>query len=43
MTAEGGNHSARGLGSRLLWFAALWLAGVLAVGAIAFLIRSVLL
>lgn len=32
-----------GLGLRLLWFAALWLAGVIAVGTIAFLIRSVLL
>ena len=31
------------LGSRLLWFAALWLGGVVAVGAVAFLIRSVLL
>lgn len=28
---------------RLAWFVALWLAGVAAVGAVAFLIRSVLL
>jgi hypothetical protein len=35
--------SRRGLASRLLWFAALWLAGVLVVGAVALLIRSVLL
>jgi hypothetical protein len=41
MTAGNGNQ--RALGSRLLWFAALWLAGVIAVGAVAFLIRSVLL
>ena len=32
-----------GLAQRLLWFVALWLAGVLAVGAVALLIRSVLL
>ncbi len=31
-----------GLRQRLLWFVALWLAGVLAVGAVALLIRSVL-
>ena len=38
------NGSGRGrrLGSRLLWFAALWLAGVLVLGAVAMLIRSVL-
>jgi hypothetical protein len=35
--------SRRRLASRLLWFAALWLAGVLVVGAVALLIRSVLL
>jgi len=28
--------------TRLLWFAALWLAGVLAVGVVAWLIRLVL-
>jgi hypothetical protein len=33
----------RGLGHRLLWFAVLWIGGVIAVGAVAFLIRSVLL
>ncbi|TDH62084.1 DUF2474 family protein [Dankookia rubra] len=33
---------ARRLGSRLLWFVALWVAGVAAVGAVAFLLRSVL-
>lgn len=43
MTAEGGNRGARGLGSRLLWFGALWLAGVLAVSAVGLLVRSVLL
>jgi hypothetical protein len=30
------------LSHRLLWFAALWLAGVLAVAAVGLLIRSVL-
>jgi hypothetical protein len=29
--------------SRLLWFVGLWLAGVLAVGAVAYLLRAVLL
>jgi len=38
-----GNGNTRGLGFRLLWFAALWVGGVVAVGAVAFLIRSVLL
>jgi len=38
-----GNGPGRRLGSRLLWFAALWIGGVIAVGTIAFLIRSVLL
>jgi hypothetical protein len=37
-----GDGQPRGLGVRLLWFAALWLGGVLAVGAVALLIRSVL-
>lgn len=41
MTAGNGNR--HGLGLRLLWFAILWLGGLLAVGAVAFLIRSVLL
>lgn len=41
MTAANGNR--HGLGLRLLWFAILWLGGVLAVGTLAFLIRSVLL
>ncbi|RPH74404.1 MAG: DUF2474 domain-containing protein [Candidatus Rokuibacteriota bacterium] len=39
-------HGGKALGSlatRLVWFAALWLAGLLAVGAVALLIRSVLL
>jgi hypothetical protein len=31
------------LSRRLLWFAALWLAGVLAVAAVGLLIRTVLL
>jgi hypothetical protein len=31
-----------GLAVRLLWFAALWFAGVLAVAAVGLLIRSVL-
>jgi hypothetical protein len=30
------------LGRRLLWFAALWLAGVLTLGAISLAIRTVL-
>lgn len=38
--AAGNQH---GLAVRLLWFAALWLGGVIAVGAVALLIRSVLL
>jgi hypothetical protein len=29
--------------SRLLWFVGLWLAGVLAVGVVAYLLRAVLL
>jgi len=33
---------ARRLGSRLLWFVALWAAGVAAVGAVAFLLRAML-
>ena len=33
---------ARSLLRRLLWFGALWLLGVLTVGAVAFLIRAVL-
>ena len=40
MAARG--DKATGLGSRLLWFAALWIGGVLMLGAVAFLIRSVL-
>jgi hypothetical protein len=32
-----------GLARQLLWFVGLWLAGVVAVGAVALLIRSVLL
>jgi hypothetical protein len=32
-----------GLARRLLWFVALWLAGVLVVGAVGLLIRSVLI
>ena len=38
-----GNGNRRTLGVRLLWFAALWLGGVIAVGAVALLIRTVLL
>ena len=32
----------RGFAIRLLWFAGLWLAGVLVLGAVGLLIRSVL-
>ena len=38
-----GNGNQRALGSRLLWFAALWIGGVLVLGAVAMLIRSALL
>jgi hypothetical protein len=38
-----GNHIGRGLAARLFWFAILWLAGVMTVGAVALLIRSVLM
>jgi hypothetical protein len=41
MSAGSGNR--HGLGLRLLCFTILWLGGVLAVGAVGFLIRSVLL
>lgn len=33
---------AGGLGARLLWFLALWLAGLAAVGAVALVIRLAL-
>ena len=33
----------RGLLSRLAWFVLLWLAGVAAVGALAFVLRRVLI
>jgi hypothetical protein len=33
---------ARRLPSRLLWFVALWAAGVATVGAVAFLLRAML-
>lgn len=33
---------AAGLGSRLLWFVALWLAGLAVVGAVALVIRLAL-
>ena len=33
----------RGLLSRLAWFALLWLAGVAAVGTLAFVLRKVLI
>jgi hypothetical protein len=39
LTAE---HGARGLATRLLWFAGLWLAGVGAVALIGLAIRAVL-
>jgi hypothetical protein len=39
---HGGNPQGS-LASRLVWFAALWLAGLVAVGAVALLIRRVLL
>ena len=35
--------SGRTVASQLLWFVVLWFASVLAVGAVALLIRSVLL
>jgi hypothetical protein len=38
-----GELEQRPLVSRLLWFAALWLAGVGAVGLVALLIRRILL
>ncbi len=37
-----GNGKRHAFGARLLWFAALWIGGVIALGAVAFLIRSVL-
>ena len=37
-----GNGNWRAFGARLLWFAALWIGGIVALGAVAFLIRSVL-
>ncbi|MCK8787171.1 DUF2474 domain-containing protein [Roseomonas sp. NAR14] len=42
--ADGGapGEAPPGLRRRLLWFAALWAAGVLAVGSVALLIRWVL-
>ena len=43
MPPNDGNPDTTGLAYRLLWFAALWLAGILVVGAVAYLIRSVLL
>jgi hypothetical protein len=38
-----GERDSRALGTRLLWFVALWFAGIVAVGAMALIIRSVLL
>jgi len=38
---DGGGKS--GLATRLIWFVALWLAGVAVVGAVALAIRQVLL
>ncbi|HZT47050.1 MAG TPA: hypothetical protein VFA64_03685 [Hyphomicrobiaceae bacterium] len=35
-------HGARGLATRLLWFVALWLAGVAAVALVGLVIRVVL-
>jgi hypothetical protein len=37
MTASSGNHPS--LVSRLLWFAGLWLAGVVTVASVAYAIR----
>lgn len=34
-----GERSGHSLGRRLLWFVALWCGGVLAVGALAYLLR----
>lgn len=31
------------LGKRLLWFAALWLGGLIAVGAVAYALRALIL
>ena len=42
MAAQPESRPEPGLAQRLLWFVGLWLAGVLAVGAVALLIRSVL-
>jgi hypothetical protein len=39
----GSTGSASGMGRRLLWFVALWAAGVMAVSAVAYVIRLVLL
>lgn len=36
------DRPARGRGARLLWFAALWLAGVATVAAVAYGIRFIL-
>jgi len=39
---DGGGKSERNLATRLIWFVALWLAGVAAVGAVALMIRQLL-
>ena len=39
---DGGGKSERSLASRLIWFVALWIASVAAVGAVALAIRYVL-
>lgn len=43
MRVDRNDGSVRGLGRRVLWFAVLWIGGVVAVGIAALLIRSVLL
>jgi len=43
MASQQPNKAQRPLHVRLLWFVALWLGGVLAVGAVAFLLRRLIL
>jgi hypothetical protein len=43
MRRDADPHGARTTVRRLAWFVALWLAGVATVGAIAFLLRRILL
>ena len=43
MSSQEPSGSQRPLHVRLLWFAALWLGGVAAIGAVAFLLRRLIL